>query len=223
MIKIAFLVKDKKDWFMSVLSFYAVSFLFAGFALAYNLILENTEIKNGVWQINFSFFTITSAGFFGIILWKTVLDYLKKKNEKNIYEIMIVFKEKEIKVKAFLDTGNRLRDSITGQEVIILDKKSFEELIGINEQELWQKDFININNIRMIPFNSLGNTNGILFTVRVDKVCFLEEELVKENVLIGKYDGILSRKKEYQALIGPDIFERRKRNDGFIRNFKKSS
>lgn len=223
MVKIAFFIKDKKDWMISVLTFYIVSFLFAGCTLMYSLLLETSKFQNGVWEMNFSFFTVTSAGLLGIMLWKTVLYCLKKKMEKNIYEMVIIFQEKEIKVKAFFDTGNGLKDPITNQEVIILEKESFESLVGITEKELWKKEYEKLDMIRMIPFQSLGKQNGILFVIQANKVYFPEEELEKENVLIGKYEGKLSRKKEYQALIGPGIFERRIKNDRFIRDFKKSS
>lgn len=77
--------------------------------------------------------------------------------------------------------------------------------------------------IRFLPFHSIGKKRGVLLAIKVDAIFVLEEEIQKNNIWIALYEGKLSQKGEYQALIGPEILERGKKKDGFTADFKRTS
>ena len=61
--------------------------------------------------------------------------------------------------------------------------------------------------IRAIPFKSLGKENGLLLGVKVDEieVSYQDMEHKIKDVIIGIYNGVLSRNGKYSGLIGLDI------------------
>ena len=63
--------------------------------------------------------------------------------------------------------------------------------------------------IRLIPFTSLGKENGILLGLKADNIIInLEENDVSiDNVIVGIYNGVLSKNNKYKALIGLELLE----------------
>lgn len=86
------------------------------------------------------------------------------------YKVKIIFMNNyELKVTGFLDTGNKLKDPITGKPVILINKKIVKGLVPIRSP-------------MYVPYNSL-NHHGILECV---KPKYLEiEGLEYKNYLIG--------------------------------------
>ena len=54
----------------------------------------------------------------------------KKASITNIVDIDIEYKEKRLMLKAFVDTGNFVRDPISGKNIIIIEKNILKNLIG---------------------------------------------------------------------------------------------
>jgi len=132
-------------------------------------------------------------------------------------KLQINVEDSIINTEAIIDTGNFLRDPITKTPVIVVEK---EVLRGIlpdtiidNLPEIISGKNIDIGNyiskIRIIPFTSLGKENGLLIGIKADKVCINhnEENLNLNNVIIGIYNGNLSKSNKYSALIGLNLLE----------------
>ena len=120
-------------------------------------------INNG-YSINLIILIIISP----IIIYLYVIEFLKLKKKLNtIYDVIIKFKSKEIKVEGFLDTGNKLIDPYFHRPIILLNKR----LISLKNRK-----------IIYVPFHSLNN-NGLL------KCIFCEYILIDnkkyEDILIG--------------------------------------
>lgn len=228
MVQIAFPTRKKQEFLQTILLFYFVSFLFGGCALMWTFVFQSnqTQMKNGIWQIKGSVFTILLSAVVGLSLWKIGMQIMQKKEQKRIYDLELWFRGKKKNVKAFFDTGNALKDPITKEPVLILEETCFQDLTGKSIQTIWEEiekgEEAEIQ-IRMIPFQSIGKKSGTLFVMPIDQIFLEEQEIKKENVLVGIYEGCFSKRGEYQALIGADILERSTKKYGFTTNFKKSS
>lgn len=124
----------------------------------------------------------------------------------------------EKNVRAMIDTGNLLKDPITNSPVIIIEKGS---LINILPKELLEntKNIIDgeyefddeyfkyASKFRVLPFTSLGKQNGMLLGFKVDRIEteINDEEIVRDDVIVGIYDKKLSSKKQYECLIGLNL------------------
>ena len=135
-----------------------------------------------------------------------------------ICNLEIIQKDKKVKVKAIIDTGNFLTDPITKMPVVVVEK---EKLIDIFPKSVLENtmDFVNGDNtemeeylskIRIIPFKSLGKENGLLLGIKVDGVIINyqgNDNFIKE-VIVGIYEKKLSSNNSYSALIGLNILEK---------------
>lgn len=135
-------------------------------------------------------------------------------------------------INAIIDTGNFLREPITKMPVIVVEKNTLTNVIPdyilnnldkiINGEDIDLKNYT--SKIRIIPFTSLGKENGILLGLKADNVIVqLEENNINiNNVIVGIYNGHLSKNGKYKALIGLDLLENKEeaKEDEYIRNIK---
>ena len=223
MIFTAFKSLNIKKRVEQLLLFYLVSFTFGGIAFMFIFFINSQKLllKNrtliGIQPIKI---TILS-GIFGYIIVILVSRINKYKfNKKSIIcDLEIFFNGKNKKIKTMLDTGNLLKEPITGTNVIIVEKQSLINIVSndilenissiINGKWLDSKDAYS-HKLMIIPFSTLGNENGLLIGFKPDYIKILkeDEEFVLTNVLIGIYDGKLSNTNSYTSLIGLDIFNK---------------
>ena len=138
-----------------------------------------------------------------------------------ICKVKIKLNEKEITLNAMVDTGNMLKEPITGNPVVVVEKVVLYDLmpkeILNNIEAILGGDFEkipeNIKNeyiskLKIIPFSSLGKQNGMLVGIKPEKLEVINEQSVeeRENSIIGIYDKSLTKRGEYNALIGIDLY-----------------
>ena len=129
-----------------------------------------------------------------------------------ICDIEICIKGKKVKTKALIDTGNLLIDPISKKCVLVVEDRILNEIV--------EKEYLDIlrnvslgkligeikNNkykIKIIPFNSLGNPNGILCGINPDWVrIYYEKEFVVRNIILGVYFESLNSMNKYSTIIG---------------------
>ena len=131
--------------------------------------------------------------------------------------IKINIDNKYVIIKSIIDTGNFLREPITKTPVIVVEKQALKDSIPnyildnldriINGENIELGEYI--SKIRLIPFTSLGKENGILLGIKIDKALVETEDktTVLDNVIIGIYNGILSKTGKYQSLIGLEVLD----------------
>lgn len=131
--------------------------------------------------------------------------------------IKVNINSKYVYINAIIDTGNFLREPITKTPVIVVEKSALLNIIPdyisnnldkiINGEDIDLKKYT--SKIRIIPFTSLGKENGILLGLKADNVLVeMEENNINiSNVIIGIYNGNLSKNGKYKALIGLDLLE----------------
>ena len=100
-------------------------------------------------------------------------------------------------IKGMIDTGNGLRDPISGRPVNILDRQTARKLFG--EEDL--KD------VRYIPYQSIGKKAGVLPAVQLERMCILKDtECWVDNPLIGISEEKVSAEGEYEMILNPNLF-----------------
>lgn len=157
------------------------------------------------------------AGGIGFVVISLVTGIIKDRiNKKSmICDLEIFYNGKNKKVKTMLDTGNLLKEPISGADVIIVEKESLKEIVSkeilLNISKILKGEWIEdarVHNykFKLIPFSSLGNDNGLLIGFKPDYIkVYGEDEILRDDVLIGIYDGKLSRTNGYASLIGLNI------------------
>lgn len=140
---------------------------------------------------------------------------------------------KTITVHSIIDSGNLLKDPITGASVIIVERDKLEEVIEkeildnlqnilTGEYQILSSEEY-ISRFRLIPFSSLGKQNGMLLGFKPDSAEVEFDGTTKKlnNIIIGIYDKSITKNKEYTGLVGLDILEEgSEKNYEYTRNIK---
>jgi len=220
-VYIAFKPVNFKSLMKHLIIFYLTSFTFGGvaFALLYFIRPQDILFQDGVLIGTYPMKIILAGGIIGFIIITMSFKNIKGKLGKNdmFCLIKIYEKGKELVVKGIIDTGNFLKDPITKIPVIVVERQKLYEIFPNNvlaniEGIIKGKD-IELgeysSKIRAIPFNSLGKENGMLLGIKWNRVEIEYQDITKkmDNVIIGIYNGVLSRSGKYSALIGLDILE----------------
>ena len=223
-IYIAFNPQNIKKMCKDLLLFYLVSFVFGGaaFALIYIIKPQNILMKNGLFLGTYTLKTVMLCAVVAFCIIIGAFAIIKNKiSKKDMFcEIEILINQKKIKTKAMIDTGNMLKEPITNVPVIVVEHillySCMPKEILNNLKEIMGGDFKNIpcdiqekyiSILKLIPFSSLGKQNGMLIGIRPEyvKVITDEQEKINKNVIIGIYEKSLTKKGEYQALIGIEL------------------
>ncbi|MBQ3529053.1 MAG: sigma-E processing peptidase SpoIIGA [Oscillospiraceae bacterium] len=108
--------------------------------------------------------------------------------------------DKILRITALQDTGNTLRDPITGRAVLVVGADTALELLGLTRSQLQNpvQSISALPGLRLIPYHSVGASNFLL-------------AMKLKNVRIGNWQGStlvafapesLSAEGAYQALTG---------------------
>lgn len=224
MIQIAFTNLKLKQFFKVIIMFYLTSLTFGGasFMLLFLISPENVIYENGHFIGTYPIKVALVGGIIGFIVIFIVSELQKNRlsSADLLCELEIFYNGKNKKIKTLIDTGNLLKEPISKEDVIIVEKASLKDIV----EENVLKEIKNIMNgtllgdvsedvykyrFKVIPFTSLGNENGVLIGFKPDyiKIHSPNEEIIKNNILIGIYDGKLSKSNLYVSLIGPNILK----------------
>lgn len=224
MVLIAFNPQDMKKMCKQLVLFYLTTFTFGGVAtyLIYVLKPENIIIKNGMFVGTYVLKVIFIGAIVGSIILIISFKISKNKITKKdmICQVRIKLNQKEKTLNAIVDTGNMLKEPITGNPVVVVEKSALYDLmpkeILNNTEHILGGDFEkipeNIKNeyipkLKIIPFSSLGKQNGMLVGIKPEKLEVINEETeVKDNAIIGIYNKSLTKRGEYNALIGIELY-----------------
>ena len=208
-----------KEFLRELLIFYLTSFTFGGvtFALLYFINPGNILFENGTLVGTYPLKMILIGGLIGffiiIISFKSIKNKLSKKDM--LCNISIVFADGKVDVNAIIDTGNFLKEPLTGKPVVIVEKDVLKNAIPVDILENMQ-EIINgtkevedkyISRIRLIPFSALGTESGLLLGIKPENFYINYQGKIVENkkVIVGVYNKKLSRNNKYNALVGLDI------------------
>lgn len=219
-ILLVFGIHKPKIIFKQLLLFYLVSFTFGGiaFMLLFLINPSNIIVQNGILIGTYPVKITIIGGIIGFLVIVCVSyvirDRLKAKSM--LCDLEIFYKGKYKKLKTMIDTGNLLKEPISQTDVIIVEKDSLREIVDDEIldnldniiQGKWIDSTENIHSykFKLIPFSSLGNSNGLLIGFKPDYIrIYDEEEYIRNDVIIGIYNGKLCKSNLYTSLIGLDI------------------
>ena len=110
--------------------------------------------------------------------------------------------ERTVRAVALVDTGNTLRDPVTGEQVLVLSGPLAEELTGLSPMEL-REPFETVasrpvSGLRLIPYHAVGS-GGMLLARRFEHVKIGDK--VRSGVVAFAPEDF-GRGEVYQALTG---------------------
>lgn len=217
-VYISFKPQNTKSMLKHIIIFYLTSFTFGGvaFALLYFVRPQDILFQNGVLTGTYPIKMILAGGIVGFAIVVISFKNIKGKlNKKDMYcNVKLCERENKKVITAIIDTGNFLKDPITKIPVIVAEINSLDGLfpseILHNASKIINGGDIDLgeyaSKIRVIPFKSLGKDNGLLLGIKIDKAYIEYQDNVHEikNIIVGIYNGNLSRSGKYEGLVGLD-------------------
>lgn len=113
---------------------------------------------------------------------------------------------KHLQITALFDSGNMLKDPISGNPVLIVSSEIAMELTGMSIDEL--RDPVNtisnssVTGLRLIPYHSVGNASGFMLGMKLEEVTIGRKH---GGATIAFSPNQLDASGNYQALTGGSL------------------
>lgn len=109
----------------------------------------------------------------------------------------------QLRLTALRDTGNSLKDPVSGKSVLIIGADAAKQLTGLTRVQLGTPvDTITtagIPGLRLVPYHTIGQRGGFLLALKLQNVKIANKE---ESRLVAFAPEGLGREMKYQALTG---------------------
>ncbi|WP_346895818.1 sigma-E processing peptidase SpoIIGA [Clostridium sp. UBA7503] len=177
--------------------FILYSVLLAGMSF-YIAIKDNPSLSSSAMIYNFSYKNlILSLMIIYMLIYKLTVYVKDRRSLTNyVYTTEICVDNVKTIIKAFLDTGNELREPATNLPVIIVEKKFFKDLNLKN------------HSIYNIPYSVVSGYNGKLIGIRPDSVKInINGDIKEESLILAFCDNKLSKHSDYNGLLPRGIIE----------------
>ncbi|HEX6972670.1 MAG TPA: sigma-E processing peptidase SpoIIGA [Limnochordia bacterium] len=199
-------------------AFYGILFCSAGAGLAAAYLLGSPDEPNGLIGRIVALAGIAVTAELGFGIWR-------RQVWQGLYHmpLEVVFGTRSVRALSLVDTGNRLRDPLSQLPVIVMEHEAARSVLppqiepalaAMEEGDLsvvshllsareWSRRF------RVIPFSSVGHSNGLLIGFRPDKLyLFLNGRRVPaQEAIIGLSRRPLDPAGAYQALLHPEVVQ----------------
>ena len=186
MIRVGLKIKTIRSMIKAWIMLYIGGFLLGGIM----------EFFHQYVRVGSLFLAVAIAGYYLVLgIWR-FLGYLQRWNQCHC-RVELYLGEKRYQIKGMIDTGNSLRDPISGQPVSILDRKTAGRFFGAEP----------VGDIRYVPYCSIGKKEGVLPAFQADKMCIYREEPIWiQAPIIGISEEEISAGGEYEMILNPNLF-----------------
>ncbi|MGI6037247.1 MAG: sigma-E processing peptidase SpoIIGA [Limnochordia bacterium] len=203
--------------YLPIIGYFHLIFLTAGGAG----LLVSTYLFGNPYQPQILFGSLTSLGVL-LIMAELGWGLIQKQIWQHLYQITLLIDlgEESIMVNALVDSGNRLQDPLSRQPVIIVEHEALKPLLppaisqGVEELAKGKLDHLHelprewSAKVRLLPFRSIGQAQGMLLGFRVQEVSMLNGEQripLSKGQIIGLSPEKLCPDGFYKALIHPQL------------------
>lgn len=97
-----------------------------------------------------------------------------KAGTQTFVPVRIIHRDRSVELTALADTGNTLRDPVTGESVLVVDFNTAKELLDLTQEQL--TDPVSTlaerskEGFRLIPYQTVGQRGNFLLALRCDRV-----------------------------------------------------
>lgn len=200
----AFGFGSKPLYWKTVAVFYIVSFLMGGITVGLMCFIKVPGLAaNGSVYLHGPTWLQVAAGILATwLLGSWLAEFIRGKLQKDkvFTDIKVEIAEKNWEMRAFVDTGNFLREPISGQPAAILSASYGQKILDEMKDSLVCRGCV-------IPYRSVGQ-RGLLSGIRTDRVIVDGKTIEKIVLAISKEDFACWRGEEnYDVLLQQQILE----------------
>ena len=223
LVVLVFWPLNLKKFFLAWVYFYIFTFLIGGAALGVIYLLFSPGMA---WPVKFPTRThlvvMVAATLVGLFLARGCFAWMQRNVIQRWHHLQaaIYLQGQTLTVNGLVDTGNNLREPLSGLPVLVVEEQVLLPLLPVAVRRLLTDGetdpmkiaaaFAESNwaaRLRLIPFTAVGTRSGLMVGIRPDYVILREgNRLIQvEKVIIGLSNRRLSPEQSYQALIHPEL------------------
>lgn len=196
-----------KSYFLFFLVFLSITFLLGGFCFFVLFLINGSKsIMQNNLPVDFGLIVLLVGGYTYFLINVIRHFYNKQKIEQFYYDIKIEFGGKSCTVRAYVDSGNFLKDVNTNMPIAIISLKSFLKLLN-DKSLVFNLLKCNLDSVvdgKYIDFYSVNSKNKV-FVFKPDKIVDVSLKNKKLNFLIGV--GLNNFKnQDFDLLLSPLCF-----------------
>lgn len=136
-------------------------------------------------------------------LWVLCRYGLRSVGEQTYVPVRLCYQGREVALLALRDTGNTLRDPLTGEQVLVAGADVAEELLGLTEEQLLHPVETlargALPGLRLIPYRAVGQPGSMLLALRFPGTVIGKN---RTDPLVAFAPQTLGRGEAYRMLTG---------------------
>ena len=211
-----------------ILAAYIITFVIGGLGMALFFLTDLPYAVHyiasdlGAFSRSISIWVAVVGTVLSYVLIKAGAFFINRHNMKKqvLCPVKITMDELSIDFQALVDTGHSLREPLSNAPVIVAEFERVKPFLPEGLCQLfYEKKESNLTDLllgqenvfytrlRLIPFKSIGRTNGMLVGFRPDKVTVQDEATKKAHadIIIGIFNDKLTRDGRYQGLLSAEL------------------
>ncbi len=210
MILIAFGFHGRKKFFQNLCWLTGITIGLGG------IVQFLTEQYTGVFYLETGESTVMIAAAAGtaVMIWllKKLTGWAEK--ESCLCSVTLFFEDRSVPVIGYLDSGNLLKEPVSGKPVMVLEESVFLELfkgqvrekmaLYLEKEEMqWDLGEPYAERIRLVPYKSIGRKRGLLKGFIIDRMVAVmgEKDVELVRPVIAVYPGVLSSDQSYRMIL----------------------
>lgn len=153
-----------------------------------------------------------NGGFWAIIMAALgvcllcILGFQGRPGQQQYVPVSITHGGKRVNLTALVDTGNTLRDPVSGVPVLVVDSDAAEKLLSLTTEQLMRPvETIasgHYPGLRLIPYSAVGQSTGMLLGLRVEQLTVNGRI---ERMIVAFAPQRIGQGRPYQALAGGNV------------------
>lgn len=222
--KLVFSIKGLKKLAQFLLIFHATAFFLEGTVTAVyhytKLGYYIRKIVKGDLYAQIIAGTLAGMVLVSCLLMKTAVSCIRKRQSESklYYEVEFLKGNRRKKAVALLDTGNQLKEPVSGKPVVLADMTFAGELLD-EDTRTAIREFYETGNMqtvmgetvrmRLIPYHSVGRKHGVLAAIFFDSLTIQMEQRVieKTGVCVAITEEPVAARGGYQVILNAELVE----------------
>lgn len=230
MVVTAYPTRNWLETFRLTLLYYFVSFVFAGATIALHFAIPGTSVENGLVLTNQRYAMTTSFQGLALVVAIPVGFTLLRYTFQRVRQIRVQsgallrvaasMQEKRVEFVGLLDTGNHLREPISGKPVCLVEAGALKPLLPSELQRVVDegRDIIQglssvtdpnwSSRVALVPFQGAGGVRRITMGIRPEKLEVWRENswhAVAGECFLAVHAEKLSLDNRFQAILHTDV------------------
>ena len=188
----------------TTLIFLALTFLSGGAAMAFSLWRQIPAVSgNGALYLEpLTYGTLICLAVPAFGLTYIFVKLVRKRQMETITrgKVCLTIKGMVYSFEALADSGNSLREPLTGRPAALIDRKGAAKLSFRPEDAETGRDETMADRLVVIPYKAVGTEKGILKGIRTDSITFREKEM--KGAVLAFYDGDFG---DFEVLLSREV------------------